>query len=286
MSTWIRRVHSIENQEVQVFTGEGAYHGSTRQKPPGEPRPVTVDEARPATLERYLAEGVTSIGTFEALFPNRIDLVAKLAEPTQEQVRDDGVTFVWCPFDEALREAGPVTREVLEAMRPELTGRKRHVYIDSKIQWFERGDLPVDSSLWHPDGTIAVRDARVLPFGATVLHDMRARLEHPDPPRFMAYQSGSACKTGWFDRPLRLRMPELIPDFKAFDAQIRALKPPEVAHPPASVLAYDGLSLHLAVPATAPGWRLWVRCTETDVEIVPNAAIIDCYGTVFRPAST
>ena len=285
MSTWIAKAHSIETQKVEPFTGEGAYHGSTRQKPPEAPRPpaAAVEEARPTTLERYLERGKTAIEPFDAEFPNRLRLVRQLDAPTQEQVRDDGVTFCWCPFEEAVRVAGPLTRSVLEGMRPGITGRKRHVYVDSKIQYFEPGDLPVDSSLWHVDGSIAVRDRRVLGFGATVLHDMRASLERADAPAYMAYQSSGNCKTGWLVRPLRLRMPELIPDFKAFDAEVRALGLPEIAHPPGAILAYDGRSLHLATHASAPGWRLWLRCTETDVEIVPSAAIIDCYGTVFRP---
>ena len=285
MITWIRKAHAIETQHVEEFTGEGAYHGSTKQKPPGAPRPQaeTVPEARPTTLERYLERGIATIGSFDAVFPDRLRLVAQLDVPTQEQVRDDGVTFCWCPFEEAVRVAGPVTRGVLDGMRAGLTGTKRHVYIDSKIQYFEPGDLPVDSSLWHVDGSIAVRDQRVLPFGATVLHDMRARLEHPDPPKYMAYQSSDHCATGWAEKPVRLRMPELIPDFKAFDAAVRAAGVAEIPHPAGAILAYDGLGLHIAKRATAAGWRLWLRCTETDVEIVPSASIIDCYGTVFRP---
>lgn len=285
MTTWIARTHSIETQKVEAFTGEGAYHGSTKQKPADAPRPriEVVAENRPTTLERYKEQGSTTIESFDAVFPNRWHLVEQLDVPTQEQVRDDGVTFCWCPYEEALCHAGPLTQSVLEGMRAGLTNGKRHVYVDSKIQYFEPGDLPVDSSLWHPDGTIAVRDPRVLPFGATVLHDMRARLENDDGPRYMAYQSGANCKTGWADRPLTLRIPELIPDFKAFDAAVRAAGVTEVAQPAASILGYDGKSLHLAVHATEPGWRLWIRCTETDVEIIPSASIIECYGTVFRP---
>lgn len=285
MSTWIRKDHAIETQKVETFTGEGAYHGSTKQKPPGAPRPrvETVDEARPTTFERYMRDEVETIDSFEAHFPNALDLVEQLAVPTQDEVQGDGVTFCWCPFEEALQHAGPLTKSVLDAMRAGLVGHKRHIYVDSKIQWFETGDLPVDSSLWHPDGTIAVRDPRVARYGASVLHDMRARLEHGDPPRYMAYQSGSECVTGWLDRPLTLQMPELIPNFDAFDALVRAAGRREVPHPAAAVLAYDGLSLHIAKPATRPGWRLWLRCTETDVEIIPSASIIECYGTVFRP---
>ncbi len=285
MTTWLSREHSVETQKVEEFTGEGAYHGSTKQKSPNphHPQVEVVPEARPVTLERYLKQNRTAVELFDANFLNSLRVVRQLNVPTQEQVRDDGVTFCWCPFKEAFGLAGPLTRSVLLGMLPGLSRKKRHVYIDSKIQYFETGDLPVDSCLRHVDGSIAVRDERVLRFGASVLHDMRARLEHADPPKYMAYQSSNHCATGFLDLPLQLRMPELIPDFNAFDAAVRASGIPEVAHTPGAIVAYDGLTVHWATPATSPGWRLWIRCTETDVEIKPSASIIECYGTVFRP---
>ncbi|HYD93255.1 MAG TPA: hypothetical protein VEB18_02250 [Candidatus Paceibacterota bacterium] len=286
MTTWQRTPHSVDTQKVETFTGEGAYHGSTKQKPPGAPQPplATVPEARPTTLERYVEEGRTTIESFTARFPNRLRLVEQLTVPTQEEVRDDGVTFCWCPFEEALRVAGPLTRDVLNRMLRGLTYRKRYIYIDSKIQYFEPGDLPVDSCLRHVDGSIAVRDERVLRFGASVLHDMRARLEDKDPPQYLAYQSSDHCATGFLNAGLRLRMPELIPNFNDFDAAVREQGLPELSHPAGAILAYDGLTVHWATPARSAGWRLWIRCTETDVEIKPSASIIECYGTVFRPA--
>ncbi len=285
MTTWGTKVRSIETQEVERFTGEGAYHGSTKQKPRITPRSRSdvVNEARPTTLERYVAEGRTVIESFDAHFPNSLRVVSDCPVPTQEQVRDDGVTFCWCPFDEALRVAGPLTRNVLLAMLPGLRRDKRYIYVDSKIQYFLPGDLPVDSCLRHVDGSIAVRDERVLRFGVSILHDMRARLESDDQPTYLAYQSSTHCATGFLNRSLTLRMPELITDFSAFDAQVRASGAPEVLHRAGAILAYDGKTIHFATPATSPGWRLWIRCTETDVEIIPSAAIIDCYGVVFRP---
>lgn len=285
MTTWLSKFHSIATQVVAEFTGEGAYHGSTKQKPPParQPRSMPVAEATPTTLERYLAQGVTAIESFDAYFPNTLRAVTHLKVPSQEQVRDDGVTFCWCSFEEALREAGPVTRSVLEGMSSGIIGKKRYVYVDSKIQYFEPGDLPVDSCLRHVDGTIAVRDERVQRYGASVLHDMRARLEAGDPPVYMAYQSSDHCATGFLNQPIQLHMPELVPNFNEFDAAVRQLGVTEVAHPAGAILAYDGLTVHWATPATSSGWRLWVRCTETDVEIIPTSSIIECYGTVFRP---
>ena len=285
MTTWLNRPHAIETQKVEVFTGEGAYHGSTKQKSPAAlPRQMDVpSEARPTTLERYLERGSATIESFDAYFPNSLRVVEQCEVPTQDQVRDDGVTFCWCPFEEALRIAGPLTHRVLMGMQAGLSGKKRYVYIDSKIQYFEAGDLPVDSCLRHVDGSIAVRDERVLGFGSPVLHDMRARIEHADPPRYLAYQSSDHCATGFLGSPLRLHMPELIPNFNAFDALVREAGVSEVAHKAGTIMAYNGLTVHWATPANSSGWRLWVRCTETDVEIKPSASIIECYGTVFRP---
>ncbi|MBI3632721.1 MAG: hypothetical protein HY226_00355 [Candidatus Vogelbacteria bacterium] len=284
MQTWIKKIHTIESQKREMFTGEGAYHGSTKQKPKSQDKPLVevVSEARPTTLEQYIQTGNKTIQSFDAKFPNRYRLVEQLAVPSQEAVRDDGVTFCWCPFEEALREAGPVTREVLTGMQEYLSGKKRHVYIDSKIQYFEPGDLPVDSKLWHVDGSIAVRDDRVKQLGASILHDMRARFEHESPPVYMAYQSSGHCATQFLDQPLSLRLPELIPSFDQLDAQVSSLHLNAIEHPAGAIVSFDGLSLHRAVHAATFGWRLWIRCTETDVEIHPNESILECYGTVFQ----
>lgn len=282
MSTWIDKVRTVEGQVVEDFTGKGAYHGSDKQRPPGPVETNVVAEKRPTTLERYLEQGVTTIGEFDAYFPNRLRLVEQLDVPSEDEVRDDGVAFCWCPFEVAMREAGPLTRRVLAGMSRGITGRRRNVYFDSKIQYFEPGDLPVDSCLRHVDESIAVRDERVLPFGVEILHDMKARVENGDPPLHMAYQSSHHCATGYHDRPLALRMPELIPNFNAFDAAVRAARLPEIAHRAGAIMGYDGLTVHWATPATDSGWRLWGRCIETDREVIPHASVIECYGIVFR----
>lgn len=195
------------------------------------------------------------------------------------------MTFCWCPIDDAIREAGPWTRRVLEAMRARLRGGKRHVYIDSKIQFFAAGDVPVDSRHWHLDGSIAVRDERARQLGHALLHDMRARFDAPDEsPQYLSYQSSTHCATQFAAAPVALALPELIPDFDELDRRVRALDPPVLAQPPGSIVRFDGLSLHRAVAASAPGWRLWIRCVETDRVVVPDASIIACYGKVYRTA--
>jgi hypothetical protein len=287
MKTWVKAERTAGTQPRAAFTGEGAYHGSTkpRPRPPGSngAQPV-VSEADPTTLRRYLAEGRTEIARFEARFPNLYRPVAQLVAPTQEEIQQDGVTFCWSPLDEALAEAGPLTRSVLEVMQRHVSGTKRFVYIDSKIQYFETGDLPVDSRLWHVDGSIAVRDERVRLLGASILHDLRARFDDPTPPLYLAYQSSDHCATRFVAQPLTLQLPELIPSFDALDAAVQSAAPRDCAQPAASIVAFDGLSLHRAVQASASGWRLWIRCTETDREIRIDHSVLGCYGTVFRGA--
>ncbi len=285
MKTWINKTRTIENQVRAPFTGEGAYHGSTKQKPASveAPRMHVPSEARARTLERHLKEGRKNIETFRANFTNRYRLREQLIVPSQEAVRDDGVTFCWCPFNQALREAGPVTAEVLMVMEKHISGKKRFVYIDSKIQYFEPGDLPVDSKLWHVDGSIAIRDSRVKQLGHSILHDMRARFEHKNPPLYLAYQSSTHCATHFLGEALALEMPELIPNFNGLDTLVRRANSREVAQPAASIVSFDGLSLHTATEALTSGWRLWIRCTETDVEIKVNESILECYNTVFQP---
>lgn len=289
MKTHLRQTRSVATQEVAQFTGEGAYHGSTRPRPAPvreASAPPEVDEMRASTLDKYSATEDRNIEAFAARFTNRHETVATLPVPSQEAVMADGVTFCWCPIDEALREAGPVTRSVLEAMQGHLSGRKRYVYIDSKIQYFQPGDVPVDSQHWHVDGTIVARDPRVQRLGHALLHDMRARLEGPaEPPTYLSYQSSEHCATLFVTAPVSLTLPELIPNFDDLDRQVRALAPPSAPQPAAAIVRFDGLSLHRAVAARDAGWRLWVRCVETDRRALLTSSIIECYGLVYRPAT-
>lgn len=282
----VKRVRSIADQKIAAFTGEGAYHGSTKPRPPASvpaAPPELVEEMRPTTLEAYAARGALGIEDFDAVFPNRYEVKSILPVPTQDEIEHDGVTFCWCLIDEAIAEAGPLTRRVLEEMTRHLRCDKRFVYIDSKIQWFEQGDVPVDSRHWHVDGSIAVRDDRVRALGHRLLHDMRARLTGDVPsPTYLAYQSSTHCATQFATAPLSVRMPELIPNFDELDLRVRALDPRCEAQPASSIVGFDGLSLHRAVAARGPGWRLWIRCAETDHEVRLNPSIVECYGTVFR----
>ena len=121
--------------------------------------------------------------------------------------------------------------------------------------------------------------------GHNQLHDMKARLAGGlVSPRYLAYQSSNHCATLFVKSPVTLTLPELVPNFDGLDAAVRALSPPVEAQPAASIVRTDGLSLHRAEAASETGWRLWVRCVETDREVQLNTSIIDCYGTVFRPA--
>lgn len=284
--TYLKQEHSQATQDIAPFTGEGAYHGSTRKRAPraaGGPAPVVVREMRATTLDAYPVDGSRPIADFEAHFPNLYTVERRLPVPTQEEVRADGVTFCWCPIDEAIAVAGPLTRRVLEEMKGLVVGDRRYVYVDSKIQYFEPGDLPVDSEHWHVDGSIVARGPAVEALGHNLLHDMKARLATDAPsPRYLAYQSSEHCATVFANTPLTLTLPELIPNFDGLDAMIRALAPPCVAQPAASIVRTDGLSLHRADAATGAGWRLWIRAVETDREVLLDSSIIECYGTVFR----
>jgi hypothetical protein len=288
MKTYLRQRRSIASQIVAPFTGEGAYHGST--KPRARPARATpappVEEMRATSLEELASGGAGDIEPFDAVFSNACETRSVLPVPSQEQIRDDAVTFCWCPLEQAIREAGPLTRRVLVEMSAHLEGHKRHVYVDSKIQYFEPGDLPVDSQHWHVDGSITARGPRVESLGHGVLHDMKARLQGPaSPPKYLAYQSSQHCATLFATEPVTLSLPALIPNFDELDRRVRALAPACESQPAAGIVRFDGLSLHRAVPASDAGWRLWVRCVETDRQVELDASIIECYGTVFRSSA-
>jgi hypothetical protein len=279
MQTVLRQERTVDTQRVAPFTGEGAYHGSTR------PRPAPQSEARasPPTLEAYARTGRKDIALFEATFPNRYEVLQTLPVPSQEEIAADSVTLCWCPLETALQEAGPLTRRVLDGMSRHLTHTRRHVYVDSKIQYFRPGDLPVDSQLWHIDGSVVARDERVRELGFAVLHDMKTRLEGQAPmPLYLAYQSSLGCATQFATAPVTIELPEMISTFDELDRRVSRADLRPQPQPASSIVSFDGLSLHRARPAEQAQWRLWVRCIETDQEARLTASIIECYNTVFQ----
>jgi hypothetical protein len=286
MNTSVKYERTPNAQKIAAFTGEGAYHGSTRTAPQAiRPAPAVAEEAEitPSALNEYWRRKQSSFAEFDAVFPNRYEVARRLRVPTQEEIQADLVTFCWASMEDALREAGPLTKSVLLEMEPLLERRKRFVYIDSKLQYFHTHDLPVDSRAWHVDGTIVVRDQRARELGYELLHDMKARLtSSTEPPTYLAYQSSLHCATQFVTQPLTLKLPDCITNFDALDRLVQAAAPVCEAQPAASIVRFDGRSLHRAVPATDSGWRLWLRCVETDREIKPSPTIINCYGTVYR----
>lgn len=281
-ATFLRKDRSRATQVVVPFTGEGAYHGSTKPRS-AAPRvdPPRVEEMHASSLESLDPDG--RIDDFDAVFPHLCETVATLPTPSQEAIAADAVTFCWCPLNLAIEQAGPLTKQVLVTMREHLDGRKRYVYVDSKIQYFEPGDVPVDSQHWHVDGSITARGPAVERLGHGVMHDMKARLLGPaSPPTYLTYQSSEHCATLFVTEPVTLRLPALIPNFDQLDRMVRALAPACAPQPAAAIVRFDGCSLHRAVAAREAGWRLWIRCVETDREVQLDANIIECYGTVFR----
>lgn len=281
----VKQQRTIVGQKIANFTGEGAYHGSTKDRNKETFQPVVedTDEMTPYTIIEKEARNFFLPKFFDATFPNFYQVRKVMPIPTQEEIMGDGVTFVWALIDDAIQEAGPLTKSVLLEMKNYLEGKKKFVYIDSKIQYFKKDDVPVDSRHWHVDGTIAIRGDRAKKFGSKVVHDMQARFTHPDVmPKYMAYQSSIHCATQFVTKPLSIVLPDIIPNFSFLDQEVDHYGPVYEDQPPGSIVSFDGLSLHRAVKATDDGWRLWIRCMESDREIKISPDIINCYGTVYR----
>jgi hypothetical protein len=265
MNTFLKSVKTEESQKTAIFTGEGAYHGSSNKEP----------EKKPLGEKTVFPE-------FCAQFRNICDVKKVLIVPSQEEIRTDGVVFVWSLFEEALREAGPLTKSVLLEMEPLLKRNKKFIYVDSKIQYFHKGDLPVDSQLWHVDGSTSLRGEAANKLGYTLLHNMAGKLEMGVVDNYLAYQSSHHCATQWVTEQLGINLPKCIPSFDILDDLVRKVNPKHMSQPAGSIIQFTDNSLHRAVPATDDGWRLWIRCVETDREVNLSSNIIDCYGTVFK----
>ena len=223
-----------------------------------------------------------SFPLFNARFPNRFRVEKTLHVPSQEEIKSEATSFSWCPLDEALKAASPLTKSVLDAMTPLLLNKKKYVFVDSKVQFFNTEDAPVDSLHWHVDGSISVEDDRTKKLGYILLHDMYARMQHQDPPTFLAYQSSTHCATRFLTETLELRIPKCIPSFAPFSQLVEGYEPRSIAQAPGTIVSFDGWSIHRAVKASSAGWRLWVRMKETDHFTKAKPGSEDSYGTVFR----
>lgn len=265
-TTFLKSHKSEITQKIAAFTGEGAYHGSSNKEP--EKTPILGEKVN--FPEMYVK------------FDNICDIKETLRPPSQEEIQNDGVVFVWSPFDEAKREAGPLTKSILQRMECHLKGDKKYIYVDSKIQYFRRGYLPVDSKLWHVDGSIPVRGEQAWKMGYTFLHDIKSKILSGVTDRYLAYQSSLHCATQWITDAVAFVMPECIPSFDLLDHLVQEVNPKYMSQPAGSIISFTDNSLHRAVQANDDGWRLWIRCVETDREIKLNSSIIECYGTVFR----
>ncbi|MEZ4337487.1 MAG: ankyrin repeat domain-containing protein [Sandaracinaceae bacterium] len=134
-----RYEHTVETQKVALHR-RGRYHGSTREEDARQAGGPAAPGGRGDGAHddhRVPGRRVARDRDLEARFPNVYVVERRLPVPTQE-VRTDGTVFCWCPLEEAIPEAGPLTRRVLEAMKELVVGDKRFVYVDSKIQYFER----------------------------------------------------------------------------------------------------------------------------------------------------
>ncbi len=265
MSNFIKKERSETTQKSAQFTGEGAYHGASNKEPE-----LTYIAAQRQHFEPEMQH-----------FANPFAIKAQLEPPTQTEIQADATTFVWAEWELAKREAGKLTRSVLEAMEPHLRRDKRYIYVDSKIQFFRKGHLPVDSRLWHIDGTRTIRGEQARALGYTLLHDLQAKKREGLEEHYLAYQSSGHCATEFLREPIGLLLPAYIASFDPFDAAVQALNLPVFAQPAASIVHFTDDTIHRAVPATADGWRLWLRVLETDKEIRISPHVIDCYGTVF-----
>ena len=98
MNRSVKRERTPDAQQVAAFTGEGAYHGSTKTlDAPVRPAPdgPELEEVLPFTLNEYWRRKQRDFSLFEAKFSNHYEVGAQLAVPTQDEIHADAVTFCW-----------------------------------------------------------------------------------------------------------------------------------------------------------------------------------------------
>lgn len=187
-----------------------------------------------------------------------------LTEPSSAELRSLQA-FRDEPLDRGIeRSRGTFLESVLKKLQDVLVGDRLHIYFDAKIQFLKRGQWPSPDNMWHVDGGISLQPESTNLIFPT--YDMWARDRLLSYPRFHSFITGGHSQTQYASEPIVAVVPRLMKPWTTIGDSLglNARIVNTLFHEHGSIVSYDGFSLHRAVSASAPGWRLHVRMIETN----------------------
>jgi hypothetical protein len=187
------------------------------------------------------------------------------SEPTHWNAALDDV----CGLDGISGSAARFVRDELVGRRDCLRGFvPRYSYLDSKVQFFRRGQYPMHDIEWHMDAPLLRAHLSLDGQGGLLLYDTATSLSNI---RFISIIFGGCSRTELVLGRVRApRMEQCRID--QFDelinvaVQKRMLR--TASHPVGRFVLYDNAMIHRARAATNDGWRLWMRFAFCEVPMV------------------
>lgn len=173
-------------------------------------------------------------------------------------------------LDSALQKCeGTFLHKVCLELSKKVKLNTKYLVVDSKVQFFKKGHIPIDHDCWHLDGTIQInRKLSNLTFETA---DIGSRDILEKFPRFHSWISSNISSTEYMTKEFTVPVPRLLKNWRVFAEMLKSEHDISTdmyhKHSQGEIVSYDAFTLHRAVPAVEDGYRLWVRVAETNTLI-------------------
>lgn len=174
---------------------------------------------------------------------------------------------------------GPLMRQLLESAP--LVGDHKHVIVDTKVSLLMPGWMPAIPG-WHTDGVPRqpAADNGLTPdptySGNPSLAEQQQRDDAGYRPRYHTIHVGNDCPTLFLVAPLTLDL-DHAEDSDLYQEMTKLVGDAQhlmhVSPNPGQWATWDWWNIHCATEATARGWRLLIRVTESDIPPVTHGFI-------------
>ena len=185
-------------------------------------------------------------------------------------------------LETAVQFGGPVVRRLLEQVP--LRGDRSYVTVDTKVTLLMPGWYPAIPG-WHTDGVPRGTDLSPDGKGAPRLDE---QVDMGEGPRYHVISVGLDSPTEFIDQTFDLEMEHY--DSTQLYAELTRKVETLVQNGDLSTVAvsdrwvsWDWWNVHRAIPATATGWRLLIRVTESDQLKPRTADFIRAQSQVYVP---
>jgi len=218
---------------------------------------------------------------------NKIEKLHSLGEKFSEIELRQEPSFSRMLWKDALNNAGPCTKIILDIFEKYLKFDRKYILVDVQIQFLKKNQFTTnkEGTSWHLDGATSIHPVLTEYIGGKITNSERGMLDLYDSlnrknkMRFYSFFQGEVSKTEYINDPLILEIPKCINTFEQLSDIVNEKEFKIYTQKPLDLMCFDDSVLHRATAAISDGWRYWVRIGEIDFLPRPRARHIDTvYG--------